>query len=235
MRRGFLCMLLSIGIGGAADAQGYAKGVVPSDNLTRADAALGWFGFDAGDESLTALLLAYEHRLTENWAVGAFLTPLAYLDDEDSGSGDFGMGDLGVRGRFIEAEGDLHLGASLTMAGSSGALSAIGKNRFRVVPAALVVRPWSEEDFTALEAAWLEWVDRGDYAALSLAQGHLFPNGWFVVGEVSYRTGGSDDGIAIGVEAGKQLDERWQVALRPGYGFDGPDVPSIQLRAAYFF
>jgi hypothetical protein len=230
MKKRASILLLASLLTGAASAQGYAKGVNPADNLTRADVALGWAELD--DESFRALSLGYEHRLGENWGVGAFLSPLAYFD------GDVGTGDFGIGGRFIEAEGDWQLGASLAFAGSTGTLSAIGTGRFRVVPAALVVRPWSAEDFTAFEAAWVEWLSQGnDFAVLSLAQGHLFPSGWFVVGDVSYRTFTSqtDGGVRLGLEAGKQLDERWQVALRPGYSFDGLDGPNVEIRASYFF
>jgi hypothetical protein len=225
-----LCLLLSSAVGSAALAQGYAKGVNPADNLTRADAGIGWA--DVDDDSLTAITLGYEHRLAESWGVGAFLSPLAHFD------GDIGTGDFGIGGRFIEAEGDWQLGASLTAAGGTGTLSAIGESRFRVVPAALVVRPWSPEDFTAFEAAWVEWFSHGDdYAVVSLAQGHLLRSGWFAVGDVSYRnhTTESDGGIGLGLEVGKQIDERWQVAFRPGYAFRGSGDPNVTVRAAYFF
>jgi len=230
MRMRALCLLLSTALCGAASAQGYAKGVNPADNLTRADVALGWA--DVNNESLTALTVGYEHRLAENWGVGAFLSPLTHFD------GDTGTGDFGVGGRYIDTEGDWRLGASLSAAGSTGTLSAIGTGRFRVVPAALVVRPWTSEDFTAFEAAWVEWLSNGDdFAIVSLEQGHLFPSGWFVVGDVSYRsfTAQSDGGVGLGFEVGKQLNEHWQVALRPGYSFRGSGDPSLYLRAAYFF
>jgi hypothetical protein len=230
MRRGFLCMLLSIGVGGAAAAQGYAKGVVPSDNLTRADAVLGWA--DVGSESFDFLTLGYEHRVTENWGLGAALTPFAYFDS------DFGTGDFAVHSRFIEAEGDWHLGGSFALAGSTGELSAIGVGRFRVVPAFLVVRPWSEEDFTAFEAAWVEWLSEdSDFAVLTVEQGRRFGGGWFLVGALSLETTASDHdgGLGVGLEAGKQLDEHWQVALRPGYFFRDSGDPNLLMRAAYFF
>lgn len=223
-------LLLASALAGSASAQGYARGVNPSDNLTRADAALGWADVDG--ESLRALGLGYEHRLAENWGVGAFFSPLVHFD------GDTGTGDFGVGGRFIEAEGDWHLGASLTLAGSTGSLSAIGTDRFRAVPAGLAVRAWTAEDFTAFEAAWVEWFSQDDdFAVLRLSQGHLFPSGWFLLGDVSYRnhTSERDGGFAVGLEVGRQLDERWQVALRPGYDFVGSSDPSVELRAAYFF
>lgn len=219
-------MSFALCFGGAASAQGYAKGVNPADNLTRADAALDWM--DVDDDSFTGLTLGYEHRLHENWGIGAFLTPLAEFD------GDTGTGDVGVRARYIGTFGDWRLGVAVDLAGSTGEPSVLGKNRLRVVPSVLVVRPWSPEDFTAFEAAWVEWFDNHNgYAVIRAEQGHLFAGGWFLVGDVSYKVSRSDVGLSL--EVGKQLGESWQVALRPGYAFRDSGDPSVQLRTAYFF
>jgi hypothetical protein len=66
-------------------------------------------------------------------------------------------------------------------------------------------------------------------------QAHLFEGGWFVVGTLGHRTGGApDDGFDVSLEAGRQLDERWQVALRPAFAFTDSGDPSVQLRSAWF-
>jgi hypothetical protein len=228
---GTVCLLLVSATGGAASAQGYAKGVNPADNLTRADAALSWVMHN--HDSTTTLSFGYEHRLHENWGIGLALTPLAHSDDEGVGTGDFG-----ARIRFIEAEGEWQLGASLAAFGSTGSASALGVARNRVVPAVLVVRPWSSEDFTAFQARWVEWLSRtDDFLGLRLSQGHLDPSGWFLVGTGFYDTdlsSGHDD-FGLAVEIGRQIDERWQVAIAPGYSLRGSGDPSLYLRAAYFF
>jgi hypothetical protein len=228
---GTVCLLLVSATGGAASAQGYAKGVNPADNLTRADAALSWVMHN--HDSTTTLSFGYEHRLHENWGIGLALTPLAHSDDEGVGTGDFG-----ARIRFIEAEGEWQLGASLAAFGSTGSASALGVARNRVVPAVLVVRPWSSEDFTALQARWVEWLSQtGDFLGLRLSQGHLYPSGWFLVGTGFYDTdlsGGHDD-FGLSVEIGRQLDEHWQAAVAPGYSLRGSGNPNLYLRAAYLF
>jgi hypothetical protein len=225
MRR-TLAFLLALGFGSAASSQGLAKGVNPADNLTRADAALSWV--DVDQHAVTAVTLSYEHRLDPNWGLRAFLTPFAHF------VGDIGTGDFGLGARYIDTVGAWQLGAALDLAGSTGTLSAIGEGRFRAVPSALVVRPWSAEDFTAFEVAWVEWISRGsDFVVMRAEQGHLFPGGWFVLGDAFYRGRRVDYGVSF--EVGKQLDERWQVALRPGYSFRNSGDPSVQLRGAYFF
>lgn len=231
MRLEWLCLVLSGTIAGAASAQGHAKGVNPAENLTRADAVLGWVMHN--HDSTTTLGFGYEHRLSENWGLGVALAPLAHSDDEGVGTGDFG-----ARVRFIEAEGEWNLGASLAAFGGTGSASALGVGRFRVVPGVLVVRPWSREDFTAFEARWVEWLSqRDDFLDLRLAHGHLYPSGWFVVGTAFYDSdlsSGHDD-FGLRVDVGTQLDERWQVAVGPGYSFRGSGDPALYLRSAYFF
>lgn len=231
MRVWALCLLVSSSIGSRAFAQGYAKGVNPADNLTRADAVLSWTMHN--HDSTSVLAFGYEHHIRENWGVGVAVSPLAHSDDEGVGTGDFG-----ARVRFIEAEGQWNLGASLSAFGSTGTASALGGNRWRVVPAVLVVRPWSSENFTAFEARWVEWLGRNDsFLGLRLEQGHLDPSGWFLVGTAYYDTDvsvGHDD-FGLSLELGKQLDERWQVAVAPGYSLRGSGDPKLYLRAAHFF
>lgn len=224
-----LFVLLGIfGVGGAhaQTAPLYAKGVNPADNLTRANASYGWA--DEGD--LNVLTGSYEHRVSPEWGVRVAFSPFAHFD------GDYGTGDFAIGGRYVEHEGDWHLGASLVVAGSTGDFSAFGKNRLRAVPGFLVVRPWSAEDFTAFSADWVEFIgaNRNGWR-VAIEQGHLFPDGWFVVGAAEYANGDSAfDNYGISLEAGRQLDERWQVAIAPGYLFSPADL-SLFARASYFF
>lgn len=222
MRHFAFLALLAAGIPGLAKADTQVQGVNPADLLTQFQFT-GEYNRISSDVDQWLMVAKYDYKFANNPVGLNFELPIQGVIDTPFGSSR-GHGDLFARIRYIRPMGRFQVGAAFEVVAPIGEKPLTG-GRWQTNPGLLVVYPWNNRNITAYvhkriygyitDDASLPDINQYSNRILQI---HIWPNGWFAQGDVSFlndsRNG--DDWIDARASVGKQLSasSRMQVELK---------------------
>lgn len=199
------------------------RGVNPADNLTKFEILPKFTMIDgSSDTSISNVTFKYDrafqgvYGLNFELPVGCFDSPFA---------GDFGIGDLNVRGRYQHRAGKWTFIAGAEAVFPIATDDTLGSGKYQLNPTVVAVYAFSSQTFAALAAKHLFSI-AGDSDRADIVQGqyrlivaHTTPGGWWFLADpqlwVDYDHGARIH-FAPEVEIGKMVSRTTGVWLRGG-------------------
>lgn len=199
------------------------RGVNPADNLTKFEILPKFTVIDgSNDISISTITFKYDRAFQGIYGLN-FELPVASFDSPFAG--DFGIGDLNVRGRYQDRAGKWTFIAGAEAVFPIAADDTLGSGKYQLNPVAVAVYAFSDQTFAALAAKHLFSIG-GDAGRADIVQGqyrliaaHTTPGGWWFLADpqlwVDYDHGERIH-FAPEVEIGKMVTKTTGVWLRGG-------------------
>lgn len=215
-------------------------GVNPRDNVTKVE-LIGKRDTFAGATSIDSVSLKYDRALSKQWGMNL---EMPFLRFDAPSLAARGIGDIQVRGRYIDNRGRLAYLAATEIVAPTAANDALGAGKWQVNPVVGVVLSPTHTTFVfaGYKHIW-SFAGQSDRADLNQMQprfllGFLSPRGWWALGDVKYTRDlkTNTDLLDVEAEVGQMLSRTFGVSVRAGTSYlDSTRNATASINARYLF
>lgn len=181
-----ICVLNTVSY--AQEADTVAKGVNPSDNITKTELIYRFDSLDAADYT-QSVTFKYDKAFNERWG-GNIEIPIVSF--KGFGIDDTGFGDIQARLRYSTKIGNMTalLGGEIVL--PTATEDSLGRGKYQFNPVVGAVAPLSQTSFLFLGYKHF-WSFAGDDARPKINEsqprailGYTSPKGWWLLGDLKY-------------------------------------------------